>query len=845
MTMRFPGQGFELPEPLYAPPMDKGGTTIQSGFLDRKEIQGEHIYVIVDQWEADPSTRNQAQMEELLKKMGMWGKSDPRALNDPGTLDAMTQLSTRVTKMLDEMRVARGNIPIPEGEKGTKNLGTFFTSVLPVKDRFPDNWETHSAAEKTEKIWNFIEEYIILAQTTGPSPWMPVEIIHKEVEGLPDKASVELLIASLRFQGGEHIGLADRLETDIYRIQKIFRVGHALQNIQKDSEALANFYRDTNNLFSTPEMNDLAKLGEGYMAEGNTLSEQFLYAFQMMHAVCRPSWEQVYVEGLDGVYRYPIASDYSFWPQTKGGNKETRMEIRRAMGSLLEGDNTLRGIINNPNSENKMRDLKEHLGLKIEAMKKRSENKPGEIAYDDDYYEADPTRRINHNRAKEQASHGALAEMLATNWYELNLLSAKADAGAKIPSNLPQMNGLPVLKNVDGFTATFVPTKNMYTTFYRRKLRKGGGEGTPGPECTDGDFPATGHTILEYFTTKPKPIENTLDLVGQTLLDAIMNARNKAEYQAIFSETDFKNMLETTQGTMEMLFKFYDKYIITLGIPWKSIKQPVPGSNGTAIEFNPEVGKKVQKMARDVYYLLTRSLYEPLEMIIKEFATKDAYANYLELERAYRATLNKAAFVVSHGGVDGEFAKHYKKLNTLPAKSYKLYDGFKEDVEDERRMRFAARFFDGIDDVEGVLHVPRLPSGKIDKEKLDFFEKEVFYPSNGIPIDYFAAMEKLYMGKLIIGDILGQGQAEDIKYEDARAIMALLVKDCWQHEIGSMTAKIRARLSGVERQLHSYEGYGKFTYEEANAILVLAGIPTNIVARARSFYTSVVSKEHV
>ena len=103
MAMRFIGIGQEHAGPDLAPAMDAGGGVISSSFLDAKDSTfGDHPYALVDEWEANPSARNIQTMKDFRNKLDRWSKSDPRALLDVSTLDAINQLIARTDIMIAE-----------------------------------------------------------------------------------------------------------------------------------------------------------------------------------------------------------------------------------------------------------------------------------------------------------------------------------------------------------------------------------------------------------------------------------------------------------------------------------------------------------------------------------------------------------------------------------------------------------------------------------------------------------------------------------------------------------------------------------------------------------------------
>jgi len=100
MTMRFSGQGIELPEPLYAPPMDKGGVIIGTPLDNESAFGGEHIYVLVDQWEADPAKADMNAMQRALDKLKSWKTSHPGVVTNPRAITAINQLIPRIEAII-------------------------------------------------------------------------------------------------------------------------------------------------------------------------------------------------------------------------------------------------------------------------------------------------------------------------------------------------------------------------------------------------------------------------------------------------------------------------------------------------------------------------------------------------------------------------------------------------------------------------------------------------------------------------------------------------------------------------------------------------------------------------
>lgn len=87
--------------PDLAPPTDASGGVIISPLLDSKEaVFGEHIYVLVDQWEASPATVERKTLEDAKTKLLSWKTSHPSALTHPPTIDAINQLIVRIDAML-------------------------------------------------------------------------------------------------------------------------------------------------------------------------------------------------------------------------------------------------------------------------------------------------------------------------------------------------------------------------------------------------------------------------------------------------------------------------------------------------------------------------------------------------------------------------------------------------------------------------------------------------------------------------------------------------------------------------------------------------------------------------
>lgn len=139
--------------PDLAPPRDAAGGVIISPLLDSKEaVFGEHIYVLVDQWEASPAAVDRKTLEDAKAKLLSWKTSHPGALSHPPTIDAINQLVLRIDTLL-------GAAPIIIESESVQPQNVFERWL--VQEKFPREMLRGTTEAEMRERWELKRSYFI------------------------------------------------------------------------------------------------------------------------------------------------------------------------------------------------------------------------------------------------------------------------------------------------------------------------------------------------------------------------------------------------------------------------------------------------------------------------------------------------------------------------------------------------------------------------------------------------------------------------------------------------------------------------------------------------------------
>ncbi|HYD34883.1 MAG TPA: hypothetical protein VD999_02350 [Vitreimonas sp.] len=374
---------------------------------------------------------------------------------------------------------------------------------------------------------------------------------------------------------------------------------------------------------------------------------------------------------------------------------------------------------------------------------------------------------------------------------------------------------------------------------YRSKLKSGtGADGAIGPFISIDYF----YETLPSATATYASMTAEKSYFGKTLAQELFLANDGQ-----FDKIPFQNYIAGEdravryKDTGSLGVEMYEKIVGGLGINWASIATAMKGAATSPI-FNFRELEKVQKLSRNVYYLLTRDYGGELH----KWPTKEQYWRYRIIEQYWQnndrdfAKIPVGAKVTSAPGglparynglvveVTDEDRKTILKANRRYDKTYELFDA--RPTKDESEMSpDEVNDFDDSDGgysryISNVHNAYRIAKFLPDEAPKNEFERTVIRNET----DGYMMRKKLILGLLLINDI-SVSSLTGISWDDIVVIVEFLSNEYWQARNANEFNTFIGDLFGRPKRI--YNGLGLFSREEAFALLRSAGVDTSVLSR--------------
>lgn len=841
-----------------APDAVPTGPIPRSAYMDRQaDVLGNHPYVIIGEWETNPSSRDKVKMEKMKAQLELWDEFDPR-VDDDGMVarEAIKQLLLRLDKLLPQTK---------EAKQGTDTVRRFLIDVRGFEQsRVEQMVSTPEGAKEIARI--LFDEMINQVQIIQDSDkiYIGADISEWKFDIKPgESTTLKALGESLKSFGPNHEAVGNEFLTDLFAVRKLFILTAGLEAVQKIAKTTAEYLDQVKiHLTDGQRKRILAVMGKEYADDGErSFAQDIHHTLVMYEALCAPTittveTKETHEAGESSVIRnYKVRSKYGPFPQSISNNIKARYAIRRALFAIHSPTNPLgaqlRTVLANEDITAKRTELKTLLEREIE-----SSSPAGDL---DNKFRGLEDPGLPQTQSQEkfntfESKQVWFAELMAMNYLEGNVFSAEYDAGQiKKIGDTPVLgkHGYPVIDRFGGCAATykFAVVANAKAGMDKYAIEGEAERGDPGPPIIRNILVSTLLPLDEYLIIEELPRPRNKLRAG-TLREAIFNAKDASEMEKAFASSviSLTNADEQVTGAVHEGWSFWQMFVKGMEIKFASIVHVAPWSEGLELEVDPSVEQKLKSVSSGIEYWLFRDNLK-LTTYIKgsiqrefedsnvdwkrEFQKYRAFETKVQTARNAGETTVAINAIISTLGYSADLVSKYKhlynKFNRSPFRDAEFAEGWikgKPGHDDEYYARFWHRFFTrifGIDKEEAK----RGAYGK--------FVKELFSVEHQ---DWIRTTKKLVLGLLIIGQIQLNKEAANITPNDVTAIKAALNFDSWKHGRNRLSIKILRKIRNIKEEA-DFTGVGLFDQNEINAIIEDAGVPHGIFVQAEEAWKRV------